>query len=75
MCVVHADRRVVIDRRFPEQCIIRVVSAMRTKQSIGYKMISHGSWSSPIERQRKKQTKKVNQANVVLKKREKEHSE
>lgn len=27
---------------------------MRTKQSIGYKMISHGSWSSPIERQRKK---------------------
>lgn len=48
---------------------------MRTKQSIGYKMISHGSWSSPIERQRKKTTKKVNQANVVLKKREKEHSE
>lgn len=43
LCVVHADRRVVIDRRFPEQCIIRVVSAMRTKQSIGYKMISHGS--------------------------------
>lgn len=75
MCVVHADRRVVIDGRFPEQCIIRVVSAMRTKQSIGYKMISHGSWSSPIERQRKKTTKKVNQANVVLKKREKEHSE
>lgn len=49
---------------------------MRTKQSIGYKMISHGSWSSPIERQRKKKKKKkVNQANVVLKKREKEHSE
>lgn len=58
LCVVHADRRVVIDRRFPEQCIIRVVSAMRTKQSIGYKMISHGSWSSPIERQRKKTTTK-----------------
>lgn len=29
---------------------------MRTKQSIGYKMISHGSWSSPIERQRKKRS-------------------
>lgn len=39
---------------------------MRTKQSIAYKMISHGSWSSPIERQRKK--KKVNQANVFEKK-------
>lgn len=37
---------------------------MRTKQSIAYKMISHGSWSSPIERQRKK---KVNQANVFEK--------
>lgn len=31
---------------------------MRTKKSIGYKMVSHGSWSSPIERQRKKKAKK-----------------
>lgn len=54
MCVVHADRRVVTDRRFPKQCIIGIVSTMRTKQSIAYEMISHGSWSSPIERQRKK---------------------
>lgn len=41
---------------------------MRTKQSIGYKMISHGSWSSQIEKTEKnKQTnkKEVNQANVV----------
>lgn len=35
---------------------------MRTKQSIGYKMISHGSWSSPIERQRKKKKKKKGQS-------------
>lgn len=58
MCVVHADRRVVTDRRFPKQCIIGIVSTMRTKQSIAYKMISHGSWSSPIERQRKKKKKR-----------------
>lgn len=57
LCVVHADRRVVIDRRFPQQCIIRVVSAMRTKQSIGYKMVSHGSWSSPIEKTEKQTNK------------------
>lgn len=68
MCVVHADRRVVIDGRFPEQCIIGVVSAMRTKQSIGYKMISHGSWSSPIERQRKKTNKKGQSGKCGIKK-------
>lgn len=29
LCVVHAQR-VVIDGRFPKQCVIGIVSAMRT---------------------------------------------
>lgn len=76
-CVVHADRRVVIDGRFPEQCVIRVVSAMRTKESIGYKMVSHGSWSSQ-EKDKTKQNKKAKKSQsgkFELKKKKRKYSD
>lgn len=50
--VVHAHSRVVIDCRVPQESVIRIVSTMGTKESISYKMISHGSWYRQIERER-----------------------
>lgn len=50
MGVVHAGGRVVIDCRVPQESVIRIVSTMGTKESISYKMISHGSWYRQIER-------------------------
>lgn len=55
LCVVHAQR-VVIDCRLPKQCVIGIVSAMRTEECIRYKMVSHSPWSSQeTERDRKLQ--------------------
>lgn len=53
MGVVHAHSWVVIDCRVPQESVIRIVSTMGTKESISYKMISHGSWSKQRERERK----------------------
>ena len=54
MGVVHAHSWVVIDCRVPEESVIRIVSTMGTKESISYKMISHGSWYRQIERERER---------------------
>lgn len=53
--VVHAHGRVVIDCRIPQEGVIGIVSTMGTKESISYKMISHGSWCRQIEKERKKE--------------------
>lgn len=53
LCVVHAQR-VVIDCRLPKQCVIGIVSAMRTEECIRYKMVSHSPWSSQETEQDKK---------------------
>lgn len=52
MGVVHAHGWVVIDCRVPQESVIRIVSTMGTKESISYKMISHGSWYRQIEKER-----------------------
>lgn len=52
MGVVHAHGWVVIDCRVPQESVIRIVSTMGTKESISYKMISHGSWYRQIDRER-----------------------
>lgn len=52
--VVHAHSWVVIDCRVPQERVIRIVSTMGTKESISYKMISHGSWYRQIEKERGK---------------------
>lgn len=56
MGVVHACSRVVIDCRVPQESVIRIVSTMGTKESISYKMISHGSWYRQIEKRRGRAT-------------------
>lgn len=53
LCVVHAQR-VVIDCRLPKQCVIGIVSAMRTEKCIRYKMVSHSPWSSQETEQDRK---------------------
>ncbi len=53
MGVVHAHGWVVIDCRIPQESVIRIVSTMGTKESISYKMISHGSWYRQIEKERR----------------------
>lgn len=58
MGVVHAHGWVVIDCRVPQESVIRVVSTMGTKESISYKMISHGSWYRQIEKERGRATAK-----------------
>lgn len=58
MCVVHAHGWVVIDCRVPQKSVIRIVSTMGTKESISYKMISHGSWYRQIEKERGRATAK-----------------
>lgn len=58
MGVVHAHSWVVIDCRVPQESVIRIVSTMGTKESISYKMISHGSWYRQIEKERGKATAK-----------------
>lgn len=45
LSVVHAQR-VVIDGRFPKQCVIRIVSAMRPEECVRNKMVSHSPCSS-----------------------------
>lgn len=55
MGVVHAHGRVVIDCRVPQESVIRIVSTMGTKESISYKMISHGSWYRQIEKEEEQQ--------------------
>lgn len=55
MRVVHAHGWVVIDCRVPQESVIRIVSTMGTKESISYKMISHGSWYRQIEREGEQQ--------------------
>lgn len=57
MGVVHAHSWVVIDCRVPEESVIRIVSTMGTKESISYKMISHGSWYRQIERERERKSR------------------
>ena len=52
--VVHAHGGVIIDCRVPQESVIRIVSTMGTKESISYKMISHGSWYRQIERERER---------------------
>jgi len=56
--VVHAHGWVVIDCRVPQESVIRIVSTMGTKESISYKMISHGSWYRQIEKERGRATAK-----------------
>lgn len=56
MGVVHAHGWVVIDCRVPQESVIRIVSTMGTKESISYKMISHGSWYRQIEKERGRAT-------------------
>lgn len=58
MCVVHAHGWVVIDCRVPQKSVIRIVSTMGTKESISYKMISHGSWYRQTEKERGRATAK-----------------
>lgn len=58
MGVVHAHGWVVIDCRVPQESVIRIVSTMGTKESISYKMISHGSWYRQIEKERGRATAK-----------------
>lgn len=58
MGVVHAHGWVVIDCRVPQESVIRIVSTMRTKESISYKMISHGPWYRQIEKKRGRETAK-----------------
>lgn len=58
MCVVHAHGWVVIDCRVPQKSVIRIVSTMGTKESISYKMISHGSWYRQIKKERGRATAK-----------------
>lgn len=55
--VVHAHGWVVIDCRVPQEGVIRIVSTMGTKESISYKMISHGSWYRQIEKKSTSQVK------------------
>lgn len=55
MRVVHAHSWVVIDCRIPQESVIRIVSTMGTKESISYKMISHGSWYRQIQRKREEE--------------------
>lgn len=59
MRVVHAHSWVVIDCRIPQESVIRIVSTMGTKESISYKMISHGSWYRQIQRKRGRATAKT----------------
>lgn len=59
MGVVHAHSRVVIDCRVPQESVIRIVSTMGTKESISYKMITHGSWYRQIEKGRERTTAKT----------------
>ena len=47
---VHAHRRVVIDCRVAQQSVIGIVRTMGTKESISYKMISHGPWCRERDR-------------------------
>lgn len=54
--VVHAHGWVVIDCGVPQESVIRIVSTMGTKESISYKMISHGSWYRQIEKERERKT-------------------
>lgn len=56
MGVVHAHSWVVIDCRVPQESVIRIVSTMGTKESISYKMISHGSWYRQKEKERERAT-------------------
>lgn len=56
MGVVHAHGWVIIDCRIPQESVIRIVSTMGTKESISYKMISHGSWYRQIDKERGKAT-------------------
>lgn len=58
LCVVHAQR-VVIDCRLPKQCVIGIVSAMRTEECIRYKMVSHSPWSSQETEQDRKLQKET----------------
>lgn len=55
LSVVHAHGRVVIDCRIPQESVIRIVSTMGTKESISYKMISHGSWYRQIDKEKGQQ--------------------
>ena len=78
MGVVHAHSRVVIDCRVPQESVIRIVSTMRTKESISYKMISHGSWYKQIEKGRERATAKTREegrGKATGKSREKEAKE
>lgn len=59
MGVVHAHSWVVIDCRVPQESVVRIVSTMGTKESISYKMISHGSWYRQIEKERERATAKT----------------
>lgn len=59
MIAAHAHSWVVIDCRVPQESVIRIVSTMGTKKSISYKMISHGSWYSQIEKGRERETAKT----------------
>lgn len=59
MGVVHAHGWVVIDCRVPQESVIRIVSTMGTKESISYKMISHGSWYRQIEEEKRRATAKA----------------
>lgn len=76
MSVVHAHGWVVIDCRVPQESVIRIVSTMGTKESISYKMISHGSWYRQIEKERGRATARTREkgekkSNSQEKKREK----
>lgn len=78
MGVVHAHSRVVIDCRVPQESVIRIVSTMGTKESISYKMISHGSWYRQIEKGRERATAKTREeerGKATGKSREKEEEE
>lgn len=78
MGVVHAHSRVVIDCRVPQESVIRIVSTMGTKESISYKMISHGSWYRQIEKGRERTTAKTREeerGKATGKSREKEEEE
>lgn len=78
MGVVHAHSWVVIDCRIPQESVIRIVSTMGTKESISYKMISHGSWYRQIERERGRadsqveRRKRVRRSNSQVKRKERE---
>lgn len=72
--VVHAHSWVVIDCRVPQESVIRIVSTMGTKESISYKMISHGSWYRQIEEEKRRAPAKAREEKEEEKRKSKQPS-